>query len=121
MILKIPGELPDLNAYMNISRGNKFAAAKWKKTVENDLVVLIRQQGLKPVKKYPVSIIYDWHCKDRRKDKRNISFGAKFVEDALQKAGIIRNDGWKELTDPEDNFYVEKWKPCIIVTIEERL
>ena len=116
----IPGTLPDLNAYINAERSNKYAAAKMKKGAEKKIVLCIKQAKIKPVVNYPVTLVYFWFCPDKRVDKDNRMFGQKFCQDALIGAGILRNDGWGELNDPIHVFDVDKNNPRIVIKIDER-
>lgn len=47
------------------------------------------------------------------------SFGRKVIQDALVKAGVLRNDGWKEIRGFSDRFAVDAENPRIEVEIEE--
>jgi Holliday junction resolvase RusA-like endonuclease len=110
--------LPTLNAYILLERGHWRAAAAKKKKVEASLVWEITAQKIQPVTDCPVNIIYHFYCKDRRQDKRNVSFVVKFIEDALQTAGLIVDDGWKYIDYPEaDGFYIDKANPRVEVFI----
>lgn len=116
MKLIIDGELTDLNTYINAERSNRFLAAKIK---ENDTLYVRAQcyvYKLKPIKS-PVRIVYAWYCKDKKKDKSNIAFAKKFIEDGLVKAGILKNDGWNDIASYRDEFYVDKERPRIEVEI----
>ena len=65
-------------------------------------------------------MIYHWYCEDRRKDKDNISsFGRKVIQDALVRAKILKNDGWKQIIGFEDHFEIDRKNPRIVVEIEE--
>ena len=68
----------------------------------------------------PVRMRYRWYEKDRRRDRDNISsFGRKVIQDALVQAHILQNDGWNEIIEFSDEFYVDKKNPRIEVEIEE--
>ena len=63
---------------------------------------------------------YHWIEKDTRRDLDNISsFGRKVIQDALVKEGILRNDGWKDISGFSDSFGVDKDNPRIEVVIRE--
>ena len=105
--LIIEGELPSENEII-AAQVPKFRAGKrwvsnyseWKKSKTQEIVLAIRAQRIVPVVHYPIIISFVFYTKDRRKNPDNILAGAnKFILDALQAAGIIRNDGWKELVD----------------------
>lgn len=89
---------------------------KYKRIVSD--AVRIRLGGLK-IKK-PVILHYKFYEADKRRDKMNIfSFADKVIEDALQEVGVLQNDGWKDVVNTTHEFYVDKAKPRIEVTIEE--
>lgn len=127
MIIKmiIPGKLTDLNTYINLERSNKFAASKMKKQETYRVSSIAREiksrPGMWPIFPIstPVSISYIWYCKDKRKDKSNISsMGRKFIEDGLVKAGIIKNDTWDMIESYIDNFEIDKDERCeVFITI----
>ena len=110
--------MPSLNEYIRQERGHWRHAAATKRQVERALAWEIQAQQIQPVTGYPVSLIYHFYCKDKRQDKRNVIFVVKFIEDALQAAGIIENDGWKWLDYPEaDGFFVDKTNPRVEVYV----
>lgn len=117
--LIIEGTLPDLNAWIDLERAAPMGAARLKRETQDAIIANIRAQHLRPVRAYPVHLAYRWCCPNRRKDRRNVAFAAKFVEDALQEAGILRNDGWADLTDPDDTFTVDKVRPRLEVDLVE--
>lgn len=117
--LVIPGMLPGLNEYINAERRNKYQAASMKKQAEHLVITLCRSQ-LKGVHiDKPVFIRYKWIEKNRRRDKSNIAFAKKFLEDGLIKAGVLDNDGWNNIVGFADEFDVDAKHPRIIVTIQE--
>ena len=68
----------------------------------------------------PIVIHYDFYCKDRRRDRMNIASAAdKSFEDALQKCGFIRNDGFNDVLNATFDFYIDKENPRIEITITE--
>lgn len=65
-------------------------------------------------------MVYNWYEKDRRRDKDNVSgFGRKVIQDALVKAKILKNDGWKDIDGFSDKFYVDTKNPRVVVEILE--
>jgi len=99
------GSFTSLNKYILKERTNRFAGAKLKKG-ETDRVV----HGLWSVKplegRYDVS--FTWFCKDKRQDPDNIAFAKKFILDGFVKAGVLKNDGWKQIRSFKDTFMVDK-------------
>lgn len=114
-VLTIPGELPTLNEVIEANRTNRYVGSKQKKRADADVVVSAKVCKIKPVKR--ADFIFHWYCKDRRKDKDNIASARKFIFDGLVKAGILKNDGWKEIGIWEDLFYIDKDNPRIEVVI----
>lgn len=115
----IRGTLPGLNEYILQERSHRQAGAKMKKQCECVVLHALRSLGKLQVEE-PVFMIYHWYEKDRRRDKDNISsFGRKVIQDALVKAHILQNDGWKNIIGFEDRFEVDKKNPRIVVEIIE--
>ena len=117
----IPGELPDLNT---IIAESKKGRGKWQpynelKQEHTNIVAWIAKSEIKKqLKKIDLEIT--WICKNRRKDKDNISGGGtKFILDGLVAAGTIENDGWKQIGDIYHKFKVDKHNPRVEVEIRE--
>lgn len=100
--LTIPGLLPGLNEYIDAERSykGKYKAASMKRQAQN----VIR---------------YLWVEPSRRRDKDNIAFAKKFIQDALVETGVLRNDGWSEIEGFSDDFALDPKNPRVEVTIEE--
>jgi|LAHU01.1.fsa_nt_gb Holliday junction resolvase RusA-like endonuclease len=120
---RIDGRLMGLNEYVNACRSHWSQANRAK--AENDEIVFwaIKQAHLKPiVGAFDMSV--EWHEELRgtkHRDVDNIRFGVKFILDALQEAGVIGNDGWREVRSITDSFYeAPKGKGQIIVLLENR-
>ena len=117
--LVLPGALPSLNDYIKACRANKYGGNTVKRGVENYIVYQIKQQ-LRGVRfTSPVTMAYTWCEKDRRRDKDNVAFAKKFIQDALVASGMLRDDGWDYITGFTDDFRVDKDNPRIEVTITE--
>ena len=114
--ITIPFALTDLNTYINKERCNRYAAAKIKKddTESCRLSCIGKAKIINPVK-----VTFIWVCKDERKDPDNIAFAKKFILDGMVTAGIIKDDGWKEIKGFEDKFEVDKDNPRVVVEIRE--
>lgn len=67
----------------------------------------------------PVRIVYRWIEPNMNRDKDNISFGQKFVQDALVRMGILPDDGWKWVAEFEHQFSVDKRNPRVEIEIVE--
>lgn len=62
---------------------------------------------------------FTWYRENRRTDPDNIAFSKKFIMDGLQEAGIIDNDGWKQVASFQDVFKVDKDNPRVEIEITE--
>ena len=115
-ILIIFASLCDLNKYIEKERINKFLGAKIKK----EMTEICRVQTLRKKKiKNRSKIIFSWYCKNKKKDPDNISFSKKFILDGLVLSGVIKNDGWRQISGFEDKFFVDKKNERIEIEIEE--
>lgn len=114
MTLTIPDELPDLNTYIRVERGNRYAAAKLKKDATQTVAWIAKRL---PKVTRPVRLEITWHCKNRRKDPDNISFGVKFILDGLMEAGVLENDGWGQIRAISHSFEVDAKNPRIEVVL----
>ena len=118
MNFTIQGELPDLNTYINAERSNRYAGASLKKKATDKVVLSIKDKNTVDRRKFNyVSLEISYFCKDKRKDKDNIAFAKKFIFDGLQKAGIIENDGWKNVFNWTEYWHIDKENPRIEVFI----
>ena len=68
----------------------------------------------------PIVIHYKVYWADKRMDRMNIlSAFDKSFQDALQKVGVIKNDGWNDVINITPDFGIDKQDPRIEVIIEE--
>lgn len=118
--LVIPGVLPNLNDYITAERIHRQRGAALKRQTEQ-VVVLCAKRQLRGVKfSAPVVMRYCWYEPNRRRDKDNISsFGRKCIQDALVRAGVLKNDGWGEIEAFSDQFFVDGKNPRVEVEMEE--
>lgn len=117
--LTITGRLPGLNDIIDANRSSKYQASNQKKDVEGMICWYIREQ-LKGVKiDKPVKLTHYWYEATKRRDKDNIVAAKKFIWDSLVRAGILKNDGWKEIEDFKDYVLVDEVNPRVVVEIEE--
>lgn len=116
----IPGKLDGLNEYTAANRTNPHKGGKMKKDNEDVVIWSIRKflRGIHINK--PVILKYDFYEPNKCRDLDNISsFAHKVIQDALVKTGILKNDGWHEITGYLDQFYCDGANPRIEVTISE--
>ncbi|MCY9764833.1 RusA family crossover junction endodeoxyribonuclease [Paenibacillus alvei] len=117
MKIEIEGELPSMNEIIDAAKSH-WSKYKEMKEVNTNLVAWTAKK-LPSVNRADFTII--WHCKDQRKDKDNIIAGQKFIFDGLREAGVIGNDGWKQIGDVTHRFEVDARNPRIEIEIEEVL
>ncbi|WP_268914069.1 RusA family crossover junction endodeoxyribonuclease [Lentilactobacillus sp. SPB1-3] len=116
----IPGELLALNQYSDAERGNRYHGSNLKRyytTICSMYTKKAMHEGLKVTGK--IDIYCHWYMKDKRKDKDNIRFAIKFIQDGMKQAGLIKNDGWKEIGNYYDEFSVDKDNPRVEVEIKK--
>lgn len=120
MKIIIPGELPDLNTIIAESKKGrgKYQPYNDIKRQHTSMIALIARSKIKK-KLNKIDIEINWICKNKRKDKDNIIAGTKFILDGLVEAGVIENDGWKQIGDISHKFDVDKDNPRIEVIIKE--
>lgn len=125
--LIIPGTLPNLNDYLKAERqtirvGGKFTTKgnEMKQESQTYIIWHIRKQ-LKGVHiDKPVRLQYMIFEPNQKRDLDNVSaFIHKTVQDSLVLAGILNNDGWKNIKGFTDDFDVSKDNPRIEVVIVE--
>lgn len=119
---EIPGRLSSLNEYTLKCRGKfgQYGGNKLKKDNETQIKKSIIASNLKKVTNYPVKISYLWIEQNKKRDKDNIAFAHKFIQDSLVETEILENDGWKHIDCFSDEFDVDKDNPRVIVTIWEQ-
>lgn len=117
--LTIFGKLPGTNEYIGACRNNRYAGAKMKEETENFIRFYIRRQIKNKSVKQPVNLRFTWFTANKKRDKDNIAFGQKFIQDALVAEKILSNDGWKEINHFSHFFVVDKDNERVEVEIEE--
>lgn len=100
--VEIPMKLPSLNEYINECRSNRYAGAKMKKNIEDDIVIFLNHL---PTFKNPVHITFNWVESNRRRDLDNVCFAKKFILDALVKAGKMKDDNRNYVLGFVDEFF----------------
>ena len=115
--LIIQGELIDLNAFISACKSHYSVAGRLKSENEEIIVWEAQKQKLKPIDT-PCYMAYHWYCKNKRKDKSNVSsMGRKCIEDALQKCHVLKQDNWNAIIGHSDDYYIDKENPRIEIII----
>ena len=113
--VEIPFKLPSCNQYINECRRNRYAGAKMKKEVQEQIEIYIKQI---PKINKPVKINFTWVEDNKRRDLDGICFAKKFILDALVESGVLKDDNRKIVTNFTDSFeYADKSK--VICELEE--
>lgn len=115
-IMVIHGTFPSLNQYIAAMNRNRHIGNKMKQD-ETDRVQWLATQVKQKFTK--VQLTFRWYEKNRKRDLDNVAFAKKFILDGLVKAGVIPNDGWKNVVGFEDKFFVDKDNPRVVVEILE--
>jgi len=95
---KIPHRLSRLNEYIKTERGGKekgniYYSGRYKANkIKQDETTLCSYYIPNIKIDYPIKITYTWTIKIMSNDLGNVAFGQKFIEDAMQHKGLIRND-----------------------------
>ena len=111
--LWIPYRMPGLNDYVDACRSNKYAGAvmakKWKMMVSS--IVGAKKQYDR------VYVDFLWVEQNKKRDPDNIVFAKKFILDGLVDAGLIKKDGWAQISGFSDRWMVDKDNPGVRVTV----
>lgn len=108
-------KLPSLNDYIRVCRSNKYQASKFKKKIEEDIMIFLRDL---PVFEHPVKMHFHWIEDNKRRDLDNICFAKKFILDAMVKAGKLQDDSARYVVSFLDTFEYGS-EPMVKVTVQE--
>ena len=115
--VEIPLKLPSLNEYINVCRTNKYKAAQFKRDTEAEIALFI---GRLPKFDNPIKIHFKWIEGSKRRDLDNVSFGKKFILDALVKTGKLKDDNRRFVTGFSESFeYGTETKVILFIEEEE--
>ncbi len=117
MKLTIPGRLPGLNDMTDAARRNRYESAQMKK--ENTELVAWCAKSARLPHFDRVDLVFTWYEPNRKRDKDNIMAAQKFVWDGLVVAGVLKNDGWKQIGDVTHRFRIDKFNPRVEVELIE--
>lgn len=117
--ITIYGQLLTMNQITSASNRNRFAYAKLKKENNRNVAYQVRDT-------VPLLGKHDYHFKWYRKDKRsdpdNIAAGGcKVFFDGMTDAGILENDGWKQVGKLSHEFFVDKENPRVEIEVMEAI
>lgn len=81
-------DFPNWNKYINAERTNKYIANSMKQQEKKIVKMLCR--NMKPIERYPVTIVVTKYVKTKNTDVDNIRI--KGLLDGLVEMGILKND-----------------------------
>ena len=114
------GTLPSLNEYIAAAARHPKAGGRMKSECMEVLSWEIRKDLKKWKATKPVIVHFVYFEPNKKRDKDNIhAFFCKSAMDALQKCGVLKNDGWADVINFTHDFYVDSTKPRVEVYIEE--
>lgn len=114
-LVEIPLKLPSCNDYINACRANRYAGAKMKSEIEEQIAWYVKSL---PKFNKPVKIRFHWIEGNKRRDLDGTAFGKKFILDTLVKCGVLQDDNRKCVTAFTDTFsYGKEFK--VILYIQE--
>ena len=109
----IPGRLPDCNTFYRAQRYNQ---GKTKRDADELVAWCAKAARIKPIES-PVRLHITWYEQNAKRDHDNVSFGIKFVQDGLVKAGILQDDGPRYVKGFSHDFEIDRKNPRIEVEI----
>nr|DAQ56854.1 MAG TPA: crossover junction endodeoxyribonuclease [Caudoviricetes sp.] len=118
----IKGNLAGLNELIAANRKCWATGNKLKRKNMDMVKAAIYEAGLRGCKcREPVGINFYWYEKNKKRDKDNIASAKKYILDAMIEAGLIRNDGWKNVEGFKDRFDIDKDDPKVMVLVFEAI
>ena len=89
--IEVPAVAPSINELYTMHQMARSSRAKRFKAL---VQLCAREQGLRPVERYPVTVHVVCHFGPgkRQYDWENLALSAKFAGDGLRAAGILKND-----------------------------
>jgi len=115
----IKGCLASYNEHRKASRTHRLVGAKLKK--QNDSIVCLYAKTQLTGKYERIHLDIMYYLKNAKKDPDGVAHAKKYILDGLQQAGVIKNDGMKQIAGWNEKFEVDKDDPRIEIVISEVL
>ena len=112
----IRGAFPGLNEYTEECRRHRKAGARMK---ERQTARAALAASSMPRFRKPVTILFQWVERDRRRDHDNVAFAKKFILDGLKGAGVIEDDKPRFFLGYTDVFLYDRDRPRVVVTVTD--
>lgn len=114
--VEINEKLPSCNEYIKLCRTNKYAAARMKLKIEQQIGYYLLKL---PRYDEPIKIHFHWIEGSQRRDWDNVCFAKKFILDSMVKYKKLSDDNRKIVTSFTDTFEYQKGKAKVILEIEK--
>lgn len=116
-------KLPSLNEVINKNRYNRYAGAKLKKDIDNLICIYIRRAiaigTIAPLGEQSCTIHIDYYERTKRRDVDNIQSAQKFILDALQHTGILKNDSRRYVKQITSTVYDSDADAVVVMLFSE--
>jgi Holliday junction resolvase RusA-like endonuclease len=122
MTFTIPGQLPGMNEIIKAAKSHFGSYSKLKKEYSESIINCILAGAMKTnrcIFSCQVDVNITWHCANKRRDPDNIMAGTKFILDALQVSGVIKNDNWNGIRRIAHEITLDRKNPRIEVELTE--
>lgn len=114
----VPGKFPTSNEirYMLGRRHGYRQYNSLKKAWEERVSLCCKAAKIAPYTAAHIRFV--WFEENRKRDPSNVlEAGQKFCLDALQLAGVLKNDGWKQILSLSHRWRLEPGNPGVLITI----
>lgn len=112
----IPLKFPSLNEYVDKCRLNYLVANAYKQKIEAQIIPYLSEL---PRFEKPIEIGFLWVEDNKRRDLDNVAFGKKFILDAMQKGGKLKNDNRKFVRRFTGDAFAYEKEAKVVLTIRE--
>lgn len=113
----IPGRLPGMNEIIDAARKNRYDSAEMKKANTEFVAWCVKKAKLPKMKR--ISLDIRWYEPNNMRDTDNIHAGVKFILDGMVIAGVLQNDGRKQIAKITHEIFTDKANPRVEVEIKE--
>jgi|TARA_Y100000034_G_C6898635_1_gene414916 hypothetical protein len=107
--------MPGMNEIVDAACTHPMVYREMKREHTGSVILAAQISRVEPVES--AVLRYHWYEPDRRRDLDNIAAAAKFVNDGLVAAKILKSDGWHHIKGIEHRFYVDKESPRVEVEL----
>jgi hypothetical protein len=116
--LIIPGRLPSLNEMIDAAKRNIKCYRTMKQNFTEIVAWEAKRQKIPKITEI-INPTVIWYLPDCRTDKDNTMAGQKFIFDGPQEAGVLQNDGWRNIGDITHKFEIDRKNTRVEVILQE--